>query len=207
MSAVLVALLVVAASLLLLLAVPVDIAFRCRGTDVLEGQLTLRWLFGLVRVSLPRPDAAASRQAASASRAARRGGRREGREGRGPRAGRGRAMAALRRADFRRRLWRLARDLLHAARWQELILHLRLGLGDPADTGRLWALLGPLGAAAQGLRHAQVRIEPEFTDAVLELDAQGRLVLVPLQWLALALGFAVSPPSLRAWRAMRTAHG
>ena len=80
---------------------------------------------------------------------------------------------------------------------------MRLGLGDPADTGRLWAIVGPLSVAAQGIRSARVRVEPAFMEAVLEFDARGRMRLVPVQFLALAIGFALSPPSVRAWRTLR----
>ncbi len=83
---------------------------------------------------------------------------------------------------------------------------MRLGLGDPADTGRLWAFLGPLNAAAQNLRNAEVRIEPEFVDPTFEFEINGRVRLVPLQFLALATAFALSPPSIRAWRTLRIKH-
>jgi hypothetical protein len=79
---------------------------------------------------------------------------------------------------------------------------MRLGMGDPADTGRLWALLGPLNAAADNLRHAEVQIEPDFADSSLEFQFDGRLRVVPLQLVALATGFALSPASLRAWRTL-----
>jgi hypothetical protein len=78
---------------------------------------------------------------------------------------------------------------------------MRLGLGDPADTGRLWAVVGPLSAAAQ-LRNAELRIEPEFADPVLELRADGRVLLVPLRFLIVAIAFALSPPTIRAWRTL-----
>jgi hypothetical protein len=81
----------------------------------------------------------------------------------------------------------------------------RLGLGDPADTGRLWAVVGPLCAVAQ-LRNAELRIEPEFVDPVLEFHADGRVRLVPLRFLGLAVAFALSPPTIRAWRTLRGGH-
>ena len=83
---------------------------------------------------------------------------------------------------------------------------MRLGLGDPADTGRLWALVGPLNAAANNLRNAQVQIEPEFMDPLFEFRFDGRLLVVPLQLVALAIGFALSPASLRAWRTLIRGH-
>jgi hypothetical protein len=51
-----------------------------------------------------------------------------------------------------------------------------------------------------------VRIEPEFVEPVLEFKADGRLWLIPLRFLALVLGFALSPPTIRAWRTLRGNH-
>jgi hypothetical protein len=78
----------------------------------------------------------------------------------------------------------------------------RIGTGDPADTGRLWAILGPVSAVLSGTRGADVEIHPEFLGAVLELRASGRMTVVPLRILALAAAFALSPPSIQAWRSL-----
>ena len=207
------ALLGVVAVVVVLLAVPIELRFQGRGVEPFEGQVALRWLFGLVRFRVHLPDAARRPPGAAPSRhrgtgaeaeppARRRAPRGKSRAG----AARTRAMAALRQPAFRRRALRLAVDLVRAAHLREFVLRLRLGLGDPADTGRLWAWLGPLAAALQSLRHAQVRLEPEFVDPVLEFELHGRARLVPLQWLALLVAFALSPPAWRAWQAASTAH-
>jgi hypothetical protein len=189
----------VLALIALLLAVPIDVAFRVKGIEAFEGQVSIRWLFGLVRLQLRLPGRARKkpRTAPTKGSSATRRNRKAG-------GGRRNVLAVLRQAEFRRRALRFAADLLRAAHLRELGLWLRLGLGDPADTGRLWALLGPLNAAVQNLRGAEVRIEPEFIDPVLEFDARGRSLLVPLQIVALAVAFALSLPSLRAWRTLRS---
>jgi hypothetical protein len=198
LSNVLLALAALAVLVVLLLAVPVEMRFRLQGVAAFSGQVTLRWLFGLAtyRVRVPRarrpPPTGEVPSAKSKARGERRGGR-------------ARVMALLRQAAFRRRLVRLVGDLLRAARIDDLGLRLRLGLGDPADTGRLWAFVGPASAAVLGLRNVRIRLEPEFMDEVFEFDAEGRVWLVPLQFLALAIGFALSPPSIRAWRSLRAA--
>ena len=83
---------------------------------------------------------------------------------------------------------------------------MRLGLEDPADTGMLWAFIGPLSVTAQSLLNADVRIEPEFMDSALELHADVQMRLVLLQYLALAIAFALSPASIRAWRTLNASH-
>lgn len=190
---------------LLLLAVPFDVAFKLQGMRRLSGQVTITWLYGLLRFRIPVNDTNTprtprpARPAASSRRTLRR---------KRPRSdsGKGRNfLAALREAEFRRQIYRLARDIYRAVNLHELRFRMRLGLGDPADTGRLWAFVGPLNVAAQNLRNARIVIEPEFMEAVFEFDTQGRFRIVPLQLLALAVAFASSVPSRRAWRTLRGA--
>jgi len=187
---------ILAVLVLALLAVPWTVAFRFRGVQDASGQLSVRWLFGLVRFRVGIPGPAGSRprrrkKPATKTRKRRRGGNARG------------ALALLRQAAFRRRVVRLAGDLLRALRVRGLHLRLRIGLGDPADTGRLWSLLGPLAGMAASLRGADVRIEPEFADPVLEVESHGAIRLVPLQLVALAAAFLLSPATLRAWPALR----
>lgn len=187
--------------LLVLLALPVEAAFRLEGIEAFTGQITIRWLFGLVRIRIPVPGVRERPAKPAAEReAARKPPRRKAR--RGP----ARVLAVLGQTAFRRRAYRLVEDLVRAVHVSQLRLRMRLGVGDPADTGRLWAVVGPLNAAAQGLRGAEVQIEPEFMDPVLEFRAQGRVLVVPLQVLALAVSFALSPPSIRAWRTLKGGH-
>ena len=184
--------------LLAVLAIPVQLAFRVERVAASSGQVTIRWLFGFVRfrIGIPlqraptRPEAAAARTRPTRER----------------RAARFNAFAALRLPEFRRRVYRFAGDLLRATHMHQLFLRMRLGLGDPADTGRLWAVVGPLSALAQNLHSAEVRVEPEFMDTACEFVAQGRLRLIPLQFMALVIGFALSPATWQAWRRARGAH-
>ena len=188
--------------LVLALAVPIDVAFRFEGIEAFRGQIKIRWLFGLVRFRFTLPGAAQPKppkpepepRAAEVPKKPKARGRRAN------------VLAALRQAAFRRRAYRFIKDLVRAAHAHRLYLRLRLGLGDPADTGRLWAFVGPLSALAQNFPNAEVRIEPEFMDPVCEFEAHGRFVLIPLQFIALAIAFALSPPSIRAWRTLKASH-
>jgi hypothetical protein len=200
-----VALLVVAVLLglvVLLLAVPIDVAFRFQGIASFTGEIAIRWLFGLVRFRIRVPGLTKPKQSEPGpeSRAAK---ARAKPEARGRRAN---ALAVVRQAAFRRRVYRFAKDLVRAVHAHQLYLRMRLGLGDPADTGRLWAFVGPLNALVQNLPCAEIRVEPEFIDPVFEFEARGRFLLVPLQFIALAIAFALSPPSIRAWRTMTGSH-
>ena len=202
---VLLSLLGLLALLNLLLAVPIVLTFRFEnagfeGMAAFEGQVTIRWLFGLVRCHISVPDDTKLHHSGTKRKAAKKHGKL-----RKPSA-RSNFVAVLRQATFRRRVYRLVKDLIRATSLRQLSLRMRLGLGDPSDTGCLWAFVGPLHAAAQNLRNAEVRIEPEFMDAVFEFRAHGQARVIPLQWLGLAIGFALSPASIRAWRTLKGNH-
>jgi hypothetical protein len=195
-SAALVIIAAMVVSLLLLLAVPLQVIFSVHAGAAPSAHVTIGWLFGLLRFRVERPDRRQRTPPAVASAG-------KVRQHREPGRGRANVLAVLRQASLRQHLYRFAKRLLRAAHWHDLDLRMRLGLGDPADTGRLWALVGPLSALAQSLHNAQVRIEPEFMDAVLEVEAHGRMLLVPLQLAGLVLAFALSPLSMRAWRTLK----
>jgi hypothetical protein len=82
-------------------------------------------------------------------------------------------------------------------------LLVRLGLGDPADTGQLWAIFGPLSAMLASLRDIRIAIEPDFLDTTFEVDSSGTIRLIPLQFAILALGLLFSPPMWRGIMLMR----
>ena len=112
-------------------------------------------------------------------------------------------ITGLQQKAFVRRILRYLNDCWHAVQKTDLTLHGRVGLGDPADTGQIWAIIGPITAMLHNIRSAHIRIEPEFIDATLELESRGRIRLVPLQLCYLTLGLLLSPPILRGIRHMR----
>ncbi len=188
----------IALLLLLLLAVPVTLNYQVSWQRQFRGKASLQWLFGLVRVQLAPP--ADRRPAAEAQP----GG--DSTEAKPKRArGKFNPLPALRQKPFRRRIFRFARGLWRALRKRDLYLRIRVGLGDPADTGQLWALCGPLSGLLATVEQASVELEPEFVDAVFEFDSGGKLSVIPLQLLYLALGLLCSPTFWRGMRQMRLA--
>ena len=179
---------------LALLAVPVDLAFSVQRQDGRQERGgTLAWLFGLVRLRLGKPKV---RPRAKPDHARVEGRRRE-------RGGARRIIAMLRSEGFAWRLLRLVRDLLRRIDIRDLRMDVRVGLDDPADTGRLWAIVGPFAAMLTLPPVARVAIEPEFTAETLEIDGKGRIRVVPIQLLFVLLVFVLSPSTLRALRATR----
>ena len=109
----------------------------------------------------------------------------------------------LKQRSFRRRVYKFVRDMSRATHARNLFFRLRVGVGDPADTGRLWAIIGPVAGMMQNLRSVAVHIEPEFMDPVFEVESHGQFRFVPIQLITLTAAFMLSPTMLRAWRRLR----
>ncbi|MDH5556186.1 MAG: DUF2953 domain-containing protein [Alphaproteobacteria bacterium] len=179
-----------------LLAVPLTVVFSIHRIEDTRGYVRFRWLFGLVSFELRIPQAAqAERRPESGAGKVEKLSRRKEQESRA-----GELFSLLKQSAFRQRIYKFIRDMLRATHARNLFLRLRIGLGDPADTGCLWAIIGPIAGMAQNFRSAAVRIEPEFIDPVFEVESHGRFRLVPIQFLALVAAFMLSPVMLRAWR-------
>lgn len=162
-----------------LLAVPLTLRFHIRWDQALSSRVRLQWAFGLVRCSLDRPKEQTPLQ-------------------RNKRTGKSSSSKlnigkALRQKTFRQRLQRFIGDLWRVFKKREMKLHLRVGLGDPAATGQLWALLGPVGVMLGNLPDAEITIEPEFIEQALELETSGNVRVIPLQLLGVMLALLVSP--------------
>ena len=181
------------ALVIVLLAVPLTVVFSIHRIEETEGYIRFRWLFGLVRIQLriPRP-AKAPPPPAPREKAKPPGRRRQ-------KGSAGRVFSLIREPAFRQRVYKFIHDMRRATHARDLFLRLRIGLGDPAATGRLWAIVGPVAGMAQNFRSVAVRIEPDFIDPVFEVESHGRFRLVPIQFIALTVAFVLSPTMLRAW--------
>ncbi len=178
------------------LAIPLTLTFRFSLGDARPNDFRFRWAFGLVDARA-RPGG----RPASKSKAKRR--RRTDRRDTSRRRG-WNVIAALRRGDFRARIVKFTKDFWRAIHKEDLRLRLRVGLGDPADTGQLWSVLGPVSGMLSNVRQASIQVEPDFVDATLQVDSSGSVRIVPLQLLYLTTAVLLSPSVWRGLRRMRT---
>ena len=174
--------------LVALLAVPIEIAFNVRRHEILDGSVSIGWLFGIIRAPLPINDSAPSSD---------RPKKKIGREKKKRKDGSRRAIMVIRNAPFRQRVVRFIREFLRAINVTGLTLRARLGLDDPADTGMLWGFIGPLSGLLATIQNAVIRIEPEFMYETFELEGKGKVRLVPLQFIVIVALFALSPVTVR----------
>jgi hypothetical protein len=182
---------------IVLLAVPVTLTYRVTWQRSFQAEMTLQWLFGLVSVQLP--------SSSSGKTSSERKSVLQNKSEKSPASRKASPMAALRQKAFRQRLLKLIRDVWHAVHKQHVNLRVRVGLGDPADTGQLWAVVGPLSGMLATVQDASIEIEPEFVDSVFELDSSGNVRIIPLQLLYLAFGLLLSPTFWRGVAQMRNA--
>jgi hypothetical protein len=184
--------------LIALLAVPVTLRFRVHWRETLQDDVRLIWGFGLVRVRIPLKKEAAAPQERDQER-------RRARERRAPPKRKANVLGALRVRSFRRRMMRFAGDLWRSVQKKDVRLRLRVGLDDPAETGWLWAVVGPIAAFAAMLRDISIRLEPEFLEPTFELDTSGTIRLIPIYAIALTLLLMLSPAFWRGMRRLRRA--
>lgn len=174
-----------------LLAIPFSICFRL-GWPLPDGQdIRVRWAFGLVRFRV-RPESltrvANQDEAEPVSDKTRKPLRKKN------------VLAVILDQRFRARMMRFMRDLIRAVRIRNFLLHARIGLGDPADTGSLWAVIGPISGFLSGSSGGRVWIKPDFADATLELNSSGRIRIIPIQVIGLAAALMLSP---QFWSGLR----
>ena len=92
----------------------------------------------------------------------------------------------------------LLRDILKCLKIRDLRADFRVGLDDPADTGLLFALIGPTIFFLGSSRVHEIRVQPSFEDeAVFEGYLHGAVRLVPIQLVMPLLRFVFSLATLR----------
>jgi hypothetical protein len=189
--------------LVLALAVPVNLLYALKREGEWQGRIVIYWLFGLVHLSF-RPG---RRREGSTSRRRPRPTSRIFRGGKRLIKGRCDLLAVMRTPGFARRVVDLVGGLLEAARPRRLRIHFIIGMEDPADTGRLWAILGPLRllfrkticGRASGVA---IEISPDFSGPRFKGYSCASLRFVPLEMIGLVVGFLFSAPALRAARVL-----
>ncbi len=108
------------------------------------------------------------------------------------------AVRLLRTRGLLKRAGILLKDLLKAVRIRNLLADLKVGLDSPADTGMLFACIGPPLFWLGPRLPVQLNIQPVFEQATFSGHAQGEVSTRPLALLLPLLKFIFSPAALRA---------
>ncbi len=104
----------------------------------------------------------------------------------------------LRTKGVLRHLKELLKGVFSCLKFRDLVADFRIGLGDPADTGLLFAVIGPATVFLGSSHLHRIRFEPSFgEDAVLQGYSQGTVRLHPIQLAPPFLKFVFSLTALR----------
>ena len=179
-----------------LLAIPFEIIFKIQSQQERQSDIAIIWLFGVVRFPVSGAPGRPSKKPKKTKKAPKRKGESTNFNA---------IKSLFFNARFRNRLIRFIKDIFRTIRIASFYLRIRLGLDDPADTGRLWAYLGPLAVYLTNLSNATISLVPDFQTETLDYDGSGRVRIVPLQVIFTVLAFVFSPITIQALWRMRKA--
>ncbi len=173
--------------LFFVLCVPLDMVLHADVHGKPKVRLRFSWLFGLVskEITGKKEKPAEKKRAAKGKKKRRWGDTRV-------------ILRILRTKGVLRRLKELLKDVFSCCKFRDLVADFKIGLGDPADTGLLFALLGPATVFFGSSHLHKIRVEPSFgDDAVLQGYSQGTVRLRPIRLVPPFLKFAFSLTTIR----------
>jgi hypothetical protein len=182
-----------------LLASPWDFIFYVERRAAWRFRAEVRWLYGSVHFLLPRLKKPVRKP-------------RRKKSGQGKTRGKALSAGQVVEVVTIRGLWRELRrfltGLFRSLRIHRLSAEWKVGLGDPYQTGLLWAFLGPLSAFASSSGWPLVLV-PEFDSTEPELTgmARGTLSLYTLKIIGAALRLGLSRPAFRVYRVLARKEG
>ena len=182
---------------LLVLSVPVDMAFDVYGHGAARSRMRMGWLFGLLGKELGRGTNKPKEQGSKREK-------KSPKEQTPIRKKKTRSakplLSLLMTKGVSTGLLTLSRRILSSVRVRHLDARLVVGLDDPADTGMLYSALWPVLAPLTDNSSANVRMEFSFGEPALDLTARGRIRIFPIQMVWWVLLFALSPAGLQVMK-------
>jgi hypothetical protein len=187
---VIVALSSLAAFIILVLCVPLDITLHIDTSEKPRSRMRLVWLFGLVSKEIRR---------AQKKPREKRGELKGKRQFRGRRRRIRTVLAILGTKGLVTQLKDLVMGTLSRLEIRQLGVNFRVGLDDPADMGFLFAFIGPATRFLSSFSYHQIRVHPSFGDeAVFEGHLYGAVRLRPIRLVPTFMRFALSLATIRA---------
>ena len=189
---VLVSLSSLAGLLVLVLAVPIDLSFSLEKDERFRSRVRIGWLFGLVGKEV------GGREKGKEPKQKEKPGKQGQRRKKSPRP----FLAGIRTRGFPRHSLRFAKRMLRAIRVRELNLGLQVGLGDPAETGRLLGLMSPVAACIDAVPRFHMSVEPDFGEETFRAYCNGSVRIYPIRMVPPIVLFALSLTSFRGLKAI-----
>ena len=175
--------------LILVLCVPFDVVLHANVYGKPKFQMRLAWLFGLVTREIRKGEKKPEEKKKAV----------EGKQKPKKRKVRFRGIfEILRIRGLLKQFKTLIMDVLSQLKIRDFTADFRAGLGDPADTGLLFAFIGPATALLNHSFPNHIRVQPSFEDeAVFEGYSYGVTRLRPIQLVIPSLRFIFSLAAVR----------
>ena len=187
---VIVALSSLAAFIILVLCVPLDITLHIDTSGRPRSRMRLVWLFGLVSKEIRKVQKKPREK---------RGELKGKRQLRGRRRRIRTVLAILGTKGLVTQLKDLVMGTLSRLEIRQLGVNFRVGLDDPADMGFLFAFIGPATLFLSSFSSHQIRVHPSFGDeAVFEGHLYGAVRLRPIRLVPTFMRFVLSLATIRA---------
>lgn len=184
---IIITLLSVIAFLVLILCVPLELAFQAEVPGKPRIRFRLLWLFGLVGREMtgregPEEEAIPKKPKIIKKK------KKHFKD----------TFVVLRTKGLMKQFLVFIRDLLRCLKIRDLDADIRVGLGSPDDTGLLFAFVGPPVALLSSSVPCSIKVRPAFEDEVtFEGRAQGKVRLHPIRLLPPVLKFLFSLATFR----------
>ena len=175
--------------LILVLSVPLDTVLRVDVYGRPKFRLRLSWLFGLISKEVGKGEKKPTEK------------KKVVKEKQKPAESKrriGDIFEILRTRGLLRQFIVLIRDVLRRFKIRDFIVDFRVGLGNPADTGLLFALIGPATFKMSSSFPHRIRVEPSFEDeTAFEGYLSGTVRLQPIQLVSPLIKFTFSLATIR----------
>lgn len=176
---------------IVVLSIPLDLAFRFEFYGKPEFNLRLAWFFGLLSRDI-KP------------------GKRKAKKPRPPRKfGLPRALRGIRSAlefgqirDLLSQCLKLIQKMFGSFRVRELNVELYVGLDDPSDTFYLFTITEPMNRILNRFQPCSISIQPYFMEPLLEGYARGSARIYPVRLIPALFRFIFSQPVFKLVRKM-----
>ncbi|MFC2017985.1 DUF2953 domain-containing protein [Chloroflexota bacterium] len=172
----------------LLLAIPLDLAFHIEKEEAFRSRIRVKWLFGLIGKNVvggkKKPDKAKEKKKEKKERKLKS------------------LLEMWKARGFLPKVLRFIKDVFRLLNIRELKLYLRVGLDDPADTGMLFAVAGSATLFLRRYPSLDIQIEPDFERENLRGHLQGELRLIPIKFIRPVVRLVFSITTLRAIKIM-----
>ena len=174
--------------LVFVLSVPFDMAFQVSVPEKPRFRIKLLWLFGLVSKEITQKKKPEEKKKVVGKKPKPREGKRKI----------GVIIGILRTKGLLKQFKVFLSDIFGSLKIRDLLADFRVGLGNPADTGLLFALIGPTALWLSSSFPIQMKVHPSFADeATFEGYARGKLRLHPIQLVIPFLRFIFSLATVR----------